>query len=125
MLKALLKLKDTDAARQELSEIKDLKELDAEEVEEFERKIESLKAYEQEDIGNYSDAEGKFEHAAKVGQPSATYWFNYAAFLFKHRDERERNDKALIAVNNALEIKQKVEYVELKYMLLFLMGNLE
>jgi hypothetical protein len=105
LLRALLKVKDTDAARQELSAVKDLKELSNADIEQFEKKIELLKANEQDELGNLSDAEGKYEHAAKVGQPSATYWYNYAAFLFKHREERERNDKALVAVNNALEIK--------------------
>jgi Tfp pilus assembly protein PilF len=50
-----------------------------------------LRAYEQEKVGNYEDAEGKFEHAAKFGRPSATYWFNYAAFLFKYRGELDKN----------------------------------
>lgn len=76
-------------------------------------------------MGNYSDAEDKLEHAAKVGEPSASYWFNYAAFLFKNRNERENNEKALAAINRALEIRTKNQYLELKYMLLFIMGNLE
>jgi len=82
-----------------------------------------LKAREIEDF-NYSDAEGKFEQVASTGKASATNWYNYAAFLFKHRDEREKNEKALMAINKALEIKEKPHFYELKYLLLFLSGNM-
>lgn len=37
-----------------------------------------------------------------MGEPSATHWYNYATFLFNHRDTNENNEQALKAINKAL-----------------------
>ena len=62
---------------------------------------------------------------ASKGRPSPTYYYNYASFLFKNRYHRECNDKALSAINKAIEINPKKHFYELKYLILFVMGNIE
>ena len=54
-----------------------------------------------------------------------TYWYNYAAYLFNHREEQENNEKALKAINRALELSTKPQYYKLKYLLLFVSDNME
>lgn len=60
-----------------------------------------------------------------MGDQSATAWYNYAAFLFNHRQEIQRNEQALKAINKAIEIQPKQHYQQLKYLLLFVAGNME
>lgn len=84
-----------------------------------------MKAQENEKLGNYEDAESKYEHVAEMGDDVATYWYNYAAFLFNYREKLEKNEKALMAINKAIEIKPKKQYKKLKYLLLVLCGNME
>lgn len=91
---------------------------------ELERKIEILKAEENEQHENYLDAEEKYRNVAEMGRPSATYWYNYAVFLFDNREHLEQ-DQALKAINKALELKTKAKFYQLKYLILFTTGNLE
>ena len=85
-LDTLIKLKNSVGAREEISEIKGMKKLSEDKIIALERKIELLKAREQEEFDNYSDAEQKYENVARIGKSSATHWYNYANFLFKNRE---------------------------------------
>ena len=60
-----------------------------------------------------------------MGDQSATAWYNYAAFLFNHREELERNEQAIKAINKAIDIEPRQRYLELRYLLLFVAGNME
>lgn len=102
LFEALLKIGDSDEAKMVLMEIRSKDALRSEDIVELERKIMRLKANEEEEYDHYSEAEEKYEEVAKMGQPKATHWFNYACFLFKHREYRECNEKALRAVNQAI-----------------------
>ena len=116
---------DKDNAKEELAIIKNLDELDEDEITECERKIELLKARENENFGNVLDSEENYKRVAEMGETSATHWYNYAAFIFNCREELEQNDRALKAINKAIEIQEKPHYYELKYLLLFTSGNME
>ena len=71
------------------------------------------------------DSVEKFKRVAEMGEQSATFWYNYAVFLFNNRDELELNEQALKAINKAIELKERPKYYELKYLLLFVSGNME
>jgi Tfp pilus assembly protein PilF len=64
-------------------------------LDEYEKAIQSIKARQDEKREQIDGAKDKYENATKLGRPSATAFYNYAAFLFKKRHDLDLNHKAL------------------------------
>ncbi|CAM6005217.1 unnamed protein product [Sphagnum balticum] len=74
---------------------------------------------------SFEDAAEKYETAARMGKPNATLWYSYAVFLWNYRYESDKNTQALEAIEKAIAIKSKPQYIHLKFALLFQMGSFE
>lgn len=125
LLECLIKLNDHDKAEEELQHLESLKKVEQLQLDEYERGIQFMRAKQDEKREQIEGAKDKYENVTKLGKPSATAFYNYAVFLFKNRHELDLNHKALEAIENAIELKRKEKFFELKYMILFVMGNME
>lgn len=125
LLECLIKLNDDDKAEEELQRLEALKKVPQLQLDEYEKAIQFIKARKDEKREHVEAAKDRYENVTKLGKPSATAYYNYAAFLFKKRHDLDLNHKALEAIETAIELKKKDKFYELKYMILFAMGNME